>query len=361
MNKFLKFFLLISIPVLLASCQKDDTPEVTPLRDFAEQAKADNDSLEKFFVENYMTVDANYNVNFTKIPVGGTQTSIKAELDPNLKLRDTLIKEKEMQNGVEVEIEYLVHFIKFREGTQKRPTQVDSVHVAYRGVTFNNTQFDVSQNPIWFKLEEVITGWGHIIPNFKTGTYNATPGPNPVTYDGYGAGVMFLPSGLAYYSGSVGSIGTYTPIIFSFKLYELQYRDQDGDGIKSKDERPDIPSGITAVSTPINLVQFYKTNWTNNPFKYDSDGDGIPNMYDIDDDGDGFLTKTETLEYTDAANNKKYYYKYNAPAAFDNLATPNINESHGIPARSITLPYTYDHTTQSRLRKHLDKNWTPLN
>ena len=341
MNKFLKFFLLITIPVLLASCQKDDAPEVTPLRDFAEQAKADNDSLEKFFVENYMTVDANYNVTFTKIPVGGTQTSIKAELDINLKLNEILITEKGF--------EYKAFYIKLREGTQKRPSQVDSVHVAYRGVTFKNVQFDVSQNPIWFKLEEVIPGWRDILPNFKTGTYSSTPGPNPVTYDGYGAGVMFLPSGLAYYAGSAGSIGPYTPIIFSFKLFELQYRDQDGDGIKSKDERP--PSLDTSNSV----------YWSYNPFKYDSDSDGIPNMYDIDDDGDGFLTRTETLEYTDVANNKKYYYKYDAPATVDNPATPNINESRGIPARSTTLPYIYDYNSPLRVRKHLDNQWTPLN
>ncbi len=32
----------------------------------------------------------------------------------------------------------------------------------------NNTQFDISQTPIWFKLEEVIQGWSEVIPRFKT-------------------------------------------------------------------------------------------------------------------------------------------------------------------------------------------------
>lgn len=341
MNKFLKFFFLISISVILNSCGPDDAPEVVPLRDYATQFQADIDSLDNFIDTNYMTVDSDFNVIFNEIPTGGTQLSIRNQ--QNFPLKDTTVNE----DG----IDYKIYFIKFREGTQKRPTQVDSVHVAYKGVTFRNTQFDASQNPVWFKLEEVISGWSHIIPNFKTGTYNTTSGPNPVTYDNYGAGIMFLPSGLAYYNGSAGSIGTYTPIIFSFKLYELQYRDQDGDGIKSKDERLDV-----ALSSDISY-------WRNNPLKYDTDADGIPNMYDIDDDADGFLTKAETLEFTDVSNNnKKFYYNYNAPAAIDNLATPNINESRGIPARTGTSPsFSFDYNTPTRVRKHLDKNWTVLN
>ncbi len=339
MNKFLKFFLLISIPVILASCDPKDTPEVTPLRDYAEQYAADLASLDNFIDTNYMTVDANFNVTFTKIPVGGTQQSIRNQSSPILKSFTTRVKD----DG----FDYKIYYISLRDGTQRKPTQVDSVYVSYKGVTVENTQFDISQTPIWFKLEEVIQGWSDVMPRFKTGTYTSASGQNPVTYDNYGAGIMFLPSRLAYYSGSVGAIGSYTPIIFSFKLHELQYRDQDGDGIKSKDER-------LASATDQNL------NF-DNPIKYDSDGDGIPNMYDIDDDGDGFLTRTETLEYTDVANNKKYYYKYDAPATVDNLATPNINESRGIPSRSTTLPYTYDYNSPSRNRKHTDKNWTPLN
>ena len=49
-----------------------------------------------------------------------------------------------------------------------------------------------------------------------------------------GAGVMFLPSGLAYFNGASGSIPSYSPLIFSFKLYAIKRADQDGDGILSR-------------------------------------------------------------------------------------------------------------------------------
>ena len=48
MNKFLKFFFLISISVLLNSCQKDDKASAEPLRDYAEQYAKDLDSIDKY-------------------------------------------------------------------------------------------------------------------------------------------------------------------------------------------------------------------------------------------------------------------------------------------------------------------------
>jgi hypothetical protein len=53
----------------------------------------------------------------------------------------------------------------------------------------------------------------------------------PLLYNG--AGVMFIPSGLAYYSTGSGSIPTYVPLIFKFKLFAISRLDQDGDGIPS--------------------------------------------------------------------------------------------------------------------------------
>src|SRR5690606_26668749 len=98
---------------------------------------------------------------------------------------------------------------------------------------------------------------------------------NPVTFADYGVGVMFLPSGLAYYNQVTGAVPRYSPLIFTFNLYELNYRDHDNDGILSKDE----------VANP-----------GDNPLDYDSDNDGIPNMYDKDDDNDSYLTRFEISE-----------------------------------------------------------------
>ncbi|WP_298306518.1 FKBP-type peptidylprolyl isomerase [Flavobacterium sp.] len=291
MKNIFKILIAFVFCSLLTSCGGEDDPSVTPIRDFAEQYAADLDSIDKYIDTHYMTVNpTNFDVTFTKIPTGGTQQSIRTQTQYPLK--DTLVKE----DG----IEYKIYFIKFREGDPvngKRPTQVDSIHIAYRGIRLTNDQFDAATNPVWFGLQDVITGWNHIIPNFKTGTYTTSPGPNPITFNDFGAGVMFLPSGVAYYNTGAGSIPSYAPIIFSFKLYELRYRDHDRDGILSKDER-----NLTDFS-PSNTNVL--TRWKEDPFAgydydgngtleiYDTDGDGVPNMLDIDDDGDGYQTKFE--------------------------------------------------------------------
>jgi hypothetical protein len=50
-----------------------------------------------------------------------------------------------------------------------------------------------------------------------------------VTYNNFGAGVMF--SFHSHYTTGSGSIPTYVPLIFKFKLFAISRLDQDGDGI----------------------------------------------------------------------------------------------------------------------------------
>ena len=52
---------------------------------------------------------------------------------------------------------------------------------------------------------------------------------------------MFVPSGLGYYNIEKALIPAYSPLIFTFSLKRLRYRDHDGDKILSKYEYgPDL-------------------------------------------------------------------------------------------------------------------------
>lgn len=261
MKKKIIFFIPLFVVLLMSfSCSKSTEPEQIPIRDYAEQYAKDKDSIEKFLKTHSMTVDANYDVTFNSV---ASLASNCIYLQSNLQNRDV------QEDG----ITYKLYYIKLNEGAQNRPSAVDSVFVSYRGVNLKNVQFDRAQSPVWFKIQDLITGWSHVIPDFKTGVLSTSGGTT--TFSNFGAGVMFLPSGLAYYNQSAGTIGQYEPIIFNFKLYELDYRDHDGDGVYSKDE---VPTGSSI---------FYS------PLSNDTDGDGVVDMYDIDDDGDNFMTKTE--------------------------------------------------------------------
>ncbi len=334
MNNIFKILSVFVFCVALAACTKNSNNDPAPLRDYGTQYAADIAQIDQYIDSHYLTFDADYNVAFDTLLPGGGHSSIRT--DTAFHLSDTTVA----QNG----INYKIYFIKFREGDLvygNRPTQVDSIHVAYRGTNLiKSSQFDVAVTPVWFKLDGVVTGWSHIIPNFHTGTYSAATGPNPATFNNFGAGVMFLPSGLAYYNNAASNIAAYSPIVFSFKLYELHYRDHDGDGILDKDERrlpASIPKELRWKENPATGYDFDGDGIVD---LYDTDGDGIANMYDVDDDGDNVLTRTETIklpaDITTASPLGHYPF------------SPTPTEPKGVPDCSN------DYTTSTRLRKYLD-------
>lgn len=334
MKTLVKLVLVIVFTSSIFSCQEADNVSAPPARPYAEVYPEDLAKIEAFLNTHYVTVDADYNTTFTQIPAGGTQTPIS-----------------QMSNLEHVErnfhdITYKIYYLKLREGTGESPTRVDSSFVAYKGNTFTKTTtnnvdtytqnvFDQSDSPVWFTLEDVIKGWGEIIPLFKTGTHTVNT-DGTVSFRNYGAGVMFLPSGLGYYNTATGNIASYSPLIFSFKLYNQRYRDHDRDKILSKFEyREKETSG---------LVDFNKV-------ALDTDGDGLPNYLDVDDDADGVLTKVEIKKPTPFLG-LSLYYPFD-PVADNPFTLEDETEPKGIPSDSG------DGVSPTRLRRHLDKTSKP--
>ena len=324
MNKFKYYFIVIITSLFLFSCSKDDNNSFTPepLRDYEDQFMKDNDSIEKFlntyYIEEVVNAPGELNdqdVKMAKIPEGGTQQSI-------MSLLNSATFPKLLTRNVEMhDITYKLYYLVLREGVGEKPTNVDGVFATYRGTLLNQTVFDQSFNPQGlYNLDgytnsggiPVITGWGAVFPEFRTGTYEES-GENDGTlkYNDFGAGVMFLPSGLAYYNSGSSSIPAYTPIIFNFKLFEVKRYDHDGDG---------IPSYLEDIDGDFYLPLIKDSG------KDDTDGDGIPNYLDTDDDNDGYNTKFEIT--------------------VNGVVTPfeSIPDCSG------------DITTPTRTKKHLDKN-----
>ncbi len=214
-----------------------------------------------------------------------------------------------------------------REGsgaTSKSPCNVDRVLTAYRGeyiyssteqvsgvdvTTIKSTEFEESNNPqSYFNLTSVIRGWSEVFPQFKTGTYSGNPDGTTSFYD-FGAGVMFIPSGLGYFNGATGGIPSYSPLVFSFKLYEVQRVDHDGDGIYSYQEdlatstvssegtvtvTAGVPDGYVynlpeGVSNPDNTEDGTSILQSDGTYKLEE----VPDYLDIDDDGDHYTTQSE--------------------------------------------------------------------
>jgi len=389
MNKFKYYFVLLLAGLAIVSCNKsdDDKTEVAPLRDYQEQFNTDNADIEEYLKANYITVTENMDVTISAITDPATQPSIMSYLNsatfPKLLLRNIDL------HGITYKMYYLV----LREGIGVSPMNTDGVLTAYRGEYLKRVEktdtepehltttfFDQLVYPKnILDLYSVIMGWSEIYPQFKTGTttYNGDGTPN---YKDFGAGVLFVPSGLGYYSAppSSSTIPAYAPLIFSFKLYDIKRLDHENNGY-SNGVLLENPDGVFDYQEDLNgdgYVRDYRntTLYPNAPVNPDdTDGDGIPDFLDHDDDGDGYTTRFELTKPTDAPfSGLSKYYPYDP--VLDNPATPNIDESElwGIPRRptgeltdptkpeSITNPRKFvpeDYTTPGRLRIHLDKTY----
>ncbi|WPO79204.1 hypothetical protein [Flavobacterium sp. KACC 22761] len=362
MNKFKYYFILLLAGIAMVSCNKgDDDPETVPVRDYKEQYKADKDSIENYLKTNYIKeVTANYDIVFEKIPAGGTQTSIWDQ-------KDYPLESREVYNH---DVYYTVYYLTLRKGTGAHPSNTDKISASYTGTLLNNKEFDSSHGYAmsWFlfpydqsngETNTVIEGWSEIFPKFGIGT--STTAPNgEITYDNYGAGVMFLPSGLAYYSQAKDAFPAYTCLIFSFKLFGLFRLDHDikivGTSVTSEpDGVPDYFEDVNKEGNGNGYVYDLRdvVRYPNPPawMKDDTDGDGIADFLDVDDDGDGYTTRYEITKPTGApfSGISKYYPFDPIP---DNPSTPNVDETEtwGIPA------FGGDYTSPGRLRIHVDKN-----
>lgn len=345
MNNFFKIIFLFTLGLTVVSCSKsDDSTE--PLRDYAEQYTKDIANIELFMHTHYMEVVNNpgapedQDVTFTLIPEGGTQTSIWDQHE----WKERWVKAR--QN--EVDVLYKIYYIPLRgelnrstasaEDIEKAPSNVDKVFTSYRGeylykgteqvngvIPVISKEFEEVINPqSFFNLLSVIRGWGEIFPLFKAGTYSGNPDGTTSFFD-FGAGVMFIPSGLAYYNGATAGIPSYSPLVFSFKLYEIQRVDNDGDGILSYHEDlgtavvnsngsvdytdgiPDgylysLPEGVRnpdntnhpANNTdPAHPVTGTRTLIAPNVYSLE---DEVPDFVDTDDDGDYFTTESEIMD-----------------------------------------------------------------
>ena len=284
MNRILKAFSLIALIAFFASCKKDDDVSIAPPRDFGVQNKADMDSIYKFLKTH--TVDLNettYEATFPDLTEGQTSIWKDSRLD-SIKVR---------RNSTD----YIVYYLNFRQGVGDAPSGVDDITVNYRGTLLNGTQFDY--RPVsgeGFSLNSVVAkGWQDILPLFNSGTYLGGDDGNPASFADFGAGAMFLPSGLSYFNASPSNlVPAYSCMVFTFQLFDVTYTDIDGDKILNKDEfeiNDETGARIAVVFS-------------------DTDGDGIPNYADTDDDGDGFLTKDEIRKLVDGLTSTTEYYTY---------------------------------------------------
>lgn len=314
MKNIFKVICFVLLATIFSGCPKDDEVALTPPRPFAEQKVVDEAAIEEFLLTHYL--DSNNEIQVISSP---NQIPLKNRTD--------ILNFKEV---VFESLTYKLYYLKLDEGWSEgdKPTILDSTFVSYKGTTLDLNVFEVVTDPVWLTLDGLIKGWAEIVPLFSSGRSSVMPN-GVINYEDFGNVIMIIPSAFGYYSVFRENIPAYSPLVFSIQLKKVRYRDHDLDKILTKDE-------------------LYNDDGS---FR-DTDGDGILDCYDQDDDGDGFLTKTEITKPIPFLGSS-LYYPYDP--IIDNPLTPLVDESEpkGIPSISG------DGVTPTRLRRHLDKNAKP--
>lgn len=304
MKKKFALMSLLALALTLVNCRRDDDLGATKARDYNEQYLKDIADIEQFLKTNSYTVINNpgqqddQDVTFHPVEEGSPDAIWNSPL-----LTHRMVKTYRDQDE---EIEYKMYFLKLRtgggaSGTKPSPTNTDAILASYTGKylfhlssVVNGTPVDslkyyeFESNPFPqanLNLQETIKGWGEIFPQFKGGDATQIEG-QPTTYSDFGAGVMFIPSALGYYNQALGSIPAYSPLIFTFKLYNVTRLDTDNDG---------IPNYLEDLDGDGYMYIILNDEGTGEIRPDDKDGDGAPNYLDQDDDGDFVLTEVELL------------------------------------------------------------------
>ena len=272
------YILLIAVLLIGYSCGDDDDDGLVevPEADRTEQQAIDNDSLVNFLQTHYIDESLlmnNSEVSFNDIEI--TELPVDGEL-PNPDDNTLLIDLVEVLTTTYFDAEYEYYILKINQGgAENSPNFSDKVRVSYEGTLMDDTVFDSSLTPVDFDLTSTIAGWGRVLPEFNNAEGFTINSDGTVTYNNPGIGVMFLPSGLGYFSAAAGTVPVYSNLIFKFKVFQSEVNDHDFDN---------VPSHLEDINGDYDL--------TND----NSDDDTFADFVDSDDDNDGTLTIDEDLE-----------------------------------------------------------------
>ncbi len=290
-------FFILSFVLVFSSCKKDDDGGDTVtivIRERGEQQDTDDALLLEYLSTHYYNSSelgaANLDAGIQDVVI--TKLAENETIPDGHTLLETAVGSSKTVVFADTNYEYYVLNIN-QGGGSESPSFADTVQILYEGSLLDATVFDSKffpdENPI--DLTGVISGWRKVIPNFNEAESFVTNDDGVLNYYNSGLGVMFLPSGLAYFSGAPTGIPSYSPLVFKFELLRTGENDHDGDGIPSYLEDLYKEDG-TLGSDGEFTVNFEDLTDENDD---DTDGDGTPDYADSDDDGDGVLTIDEDI------------------------------------------------------------------
>jgi FKBP-type peptidyl-prolyl cis-trans isomerase FkpA len=242
-----KFVFFIAITLLVVACKKDDGGDIirVPPRALDEVAAEDEAAIQEYLATHFYNYDefesppADFDFRIRLDTIAGSNSD-KRPLAEDIQSVTIAVSTDEFLLSAEQTVNHKLYYLVAREGAGASPTVADSAYVRYRGSLLNGTVFDGALTiPTWFDLaalqgpQQGVRGFTEVMPFLKTGS-NVVENPDGTfSVEGYGVGMVIIPSGLGYFNVSQGNIPAYSPLIFTLDLFTINPADHDGDGIPS--------------------------------------------------------------------------------------------------------------------------------
>ncbi|SIS90401.1 hypothetical protein SAMN05421766_104775 [Zobellia uliginosa] len=269
---------LSALVVVLWSCNNDDGGvTIEPPRPLTEVLSEDEVKIQEYLKTHYYnyaefenpTEDFDYKIKVMEIGEGDTDV---IPLIDQVKSKSVTVTATTEEG--EEELAHTYYYLVAKEGVGESPTVADSTFVKYEGTLLDGTRFDGADSYSWQYLPRFLRGYAEGVSHLKSGGAVVENEDGTYTISDAGVGMVIMPSGLAYYNSTPSVlIPTYSPLVFTLELgVFVKDTDYDGDG---------VPSIMEDLNNDGNL---------NND---DTDGDGLPDHQDSDDDNDGVLTSDE--------------------------------------------------------------------
>jgi FKBP-type peptidyl-prolyl cis-trans isomerase len=287
------FFILCGTLGFLSCNDDDDIPEFTtiPVRDRVVQQNDDDLAIRMYLESHYYNKSAfvdNTNPKISDLVI--TEVTDADNISPEAD--SLLINAADPTEVTFAGTLYTYYVLQLNSGGgSESPNFTDNVRVTYEGSLLDGSVFESVVNPVNLDLTGstpgtgTIEGWRKIFPLFNAAEEVIVNSDGTVTFNNHGAGVMYIPSGLAYFNNPPSiDIPIYAPLIFEFELLQTFVNDHDGDG---------VPSFLEKIVTTGEFADQFLVFEDENELDDDTDSDGTPDYVDTDDDGDGVLTIDE--------------------------------------------------------------------
>ncbi len=283
---------ILGLALLLIVAYRDDDEEigeVVPPRLVSEVALEDDEEILSFLSTHFYNyeefasppADFDYKIRFDTI-AGDNGNKDPIINRPELIVETISVESTRFGRSDGEVIDHKLYVLVAKQGVvEDNPTIGDNVILSYEGSFLDETLFDAVAQPINNNLSGFVRGFGNGMEYFRPGTGPTDNGDGTVSYEDFGVGAIFMPSGLGYFDGPPqgSSIPIYASLVFKVEAFAFEKdTDFDGDGIPSILEDLDGDGNLNNDNTDSEAEPF---------------GVFLANHNDIDDDNDGILTIDE--------------------------------------------------------------------